>query len=79
MIKDDWQYNNEEESEMGQLQAIHINMNAVAEVQRELERQAQNESLTHCEDCGDPIPEKRRQAIKGCVRCVYCQEQSERG
>lgn len=30
-------------------------------------------SLTHCVDCGDPVPEKRRQAIEGCLRCYDCQ------
>jgi phage/conjugal plasmid C-4 type zinc finger TraR family protein len=30
-------------------------------------------SLTHCIDCGDPIPEKRRLAIEGCLRCYECQ------
>lgn len=76
---DDWQYNNEEEAEMGQLQAIHLNMNAVAEVQRQLALQAAQESLTECEDCGDEIPEARRLAIKGCRLCIHCKEVRERG
>ncbi|RON66620.1 conjugal transfer protein TraR [Pseudomonas fluorescens] len=29
-------------------------------------------SLTHCEDCDKPIPEKR-QALGGMTRCVPCQ------
>ncbi len=29
-------------------------------------------SLTHCEDCEQPIPEKR-QALGGMTRCVPCQ------
>lgn len=29
-------------------------------------------SLTHCEDCDHPIPEKR-QALGGMTRCVPCQ------
>ena len=75
---DDWQYNNEEEAEMGQLQAIHLNMNAVAEIQRRLEKQATQESLEDCEDCGEAIPLARRTAIKGCTRCVWCQEVAEK-
>ena len=47
-LNDDWQYNNEEEAEMGQLHAIHNNMNAVANVRRALEEQASKPSLTHC-------------------------------
>ena len=27
-----------------------------------------------CEDCGEPIPEARRQAVPGARRCVVCQE-----
>jgi len=77
-LNDDWQYNNEEEAEMGQLHAIHNNMNAVANVRRALEEQASKPSLTHCEECGDEIPEKRRTAIRGVKLCVFCQEQQER-
>ncbi len=35
---------------------------------------AQRESLTHCHDCGDLIPENRRQAVVGCMYCITCQE-----
>lgn len=35
-------------------------------------------SLTHCEDCDKPIPEKR-QALGGMTRCVPCQTLSEQG
>jgi phage/conjugal plasmid C-4 type zinc finger TraR family protein len=35
-------------------------------------------SYSHCEDCGDPIPELRRQIVKGCTRCVLCEELTER-
>jgi phage/conjugal plasmid C-4 type zinc finger TraR family protein len=30
-------------------------------------------TLLECEDCGEPIPEARRQAVPGCTRCVECQ------
>jgi phage/conjugal plasmid C-4 type zinc finger TraR family protein len=33
------------------------------------------ESLTHCEECGNDIPEARRQAIKGVRLCVSCQQE----
>lgn len=36
-------------------------------------------SLSHCEDCGAPIPEARQLAVKGCTRCVVCQEYFEHG
>lgn len=31
------------------------------------------DSATHCWDCGDPIPEARRIAQKGCKYCINCQ------
>lgn len=33
------------------------------------------ESLTHCEECGDPIPEARRKALPGVRLCVPCQSE----
>lgn len=39
----------------------------------------QGESNYECDDCGDPIPEARRQAVPGCTRCVWCQEYFEHG
>ena len=35
-------------------------------------------SLTHCEECGEPIPEARRVAVSGCRLCVKCQEECDR-
>ncbi|MDU9022153.1 TraR/DksA family transcriptional regulator [Pseudomonas corrugata] len=35
-------------------------------------------SAEHCEDCGEDIPEARRQIIPGVVLCVECQERQER-
>ncbi|MCB5199711.1 DksA/TraR family C4-type zinc finger protein [Loktanella sp. TSTF-M6] len=32
------------------------------------------ESLTHCAECEDPIPERRRAAIPGVTLCVSCQQ-----
>lgn len=77
-LKDDWSYNNEEEAEMGQLHAIHNNMNAVAAVRRQLEKQASEPSLEECEECGDEIPVARRLAVPGCRLCVFCKERAER-
>ena len=36
-------------------------------------------SLTHCLECGDPIPEKRREAEPGCELCVACKSWKEKG
>ena len=34
-------------------------------------------SLTHCQDCGEEIPEARRKAAVGCTRCIGCQTNFE--
>lgn len=36
------------------------------------------ESLTHCEACEAPIPERRREALPGVRLCVACQEEEDR-
>jgi len=41
-------------------------------------RLPQGPSLTHCVDCGLPIPEPRRQAIPGVRLCIACQEAADR-
>lgn len=35
-------------------------------------------SATHCVDCGEAIPELRREKVPGCQRCADCQEDTER-
>lgn len=78
VVEDDNFMSNMAEEEFGQLHAIHNNLNAVANVRRNLAKQAAVESAEYCEDCGDEIPEARRQAVKGCQKCVFCQEKAER-
>ena len=34
----------------------------------------QGESLTHCEECGETIPQARREALKGVRLCIRCQQ-----
>ncbi|EOW0915814.1 TraR/DksA family transcriptional regulator [Klebsiella pneumoniae] len=29
-------------------------------------------SATHCRDCGEEIPERRRELVAGCQCCVSC-------
>ncbi|ABR85586.1 MULTISPECIES: TraR/DksA C4-type zinc finger protein [Pseudomonas aeruginosa group] len=36
------------------------------------------ESAEECQDCGEPIPQARRQAVPGCNRCIDCQARHER-
>ena len=35
-------------------------------------------SLTHCEECGEAIPEPRREALPGVRLCVACQEERDK-
>lgn len=79
MNKDDFVYDNEEESEMGQLHAIHLGLNAVASVQKKLAKQAEQPSAEECEECGDEIPEARQKLVPGVQLCVICQSRKERG
>ena len=46
-------------------------------VERARAQLARGESLTHCEECGDAIPEGRRLAVPGVRRCVACQEEAD--
>ena len=76
--KDDYQYNNEAEEDMAQLHSIHLHMNAVSDVTRKLAKQSQKPSLEYCEECGDDIPQQRREAVPGVELCIFCQELNEK-
>jgi phage/conjugal plasmid C-4 type zinc finger TraR family protein len=41
-------------------------------------RLPEGDSLTHCEACGAPIPEARRNALPGVRLCVSCQSELEK-
>ena len=78
IVEDDNFMSNLAEEEFGQLHAIHNNMNAIANVRRQLAKQAQEPSAEECEECGDEIPEARRLAMPGCKLCIFCKEKQER-
>lgn len=40
-------------------------------------RGPQGESLTHCADCEEPIPEARRRALPGVKLCIDCQQERD--
>lgn len=42
-------------------------------LQRVRSRLPRGESLRHCEECGEEIPQARREALKGVRLCVTCQ------
>jgi phage/conjugal plasmid C-4 type zinc finger TraR family protein len=35
------------------------------------------ESLTHCENCGEVIPPRRREALAGVRTCIACQSERD--
>jgi len=72
------EFNNEEEAEVAQINALIMNDNAVHKVRDALAKQALEPSLEECEECGEEIPEARRLAVPGCKMCIYCKEKSER-
>ena len=41
-------------------------------------RMPSGDALAECEDCGEPIPEKRRNALPGVRTCVACQSERDR-
>lgn len=36
------------------------------------------ESARECAECGEPIPEARRQALPGVQLCITCQEEADK-
>lgn len=67
---------NFEESEMGQIAAIQINEDTVRRHLAAMD--ARGPSLSHCEECGEEIPEARRKAVPGVKLCIYHQEYLEK-
>lgn len=62
---------------MAQIESqIHID-SRIAEIRAALRAQG-NTSRKHCRDCGDEIPELRRESIPGVSLCTHCQEWRER-
>lgn len=42
------------------------------------QRLPEGESLTHCDECEEAIPEARRKALPGVRLCVSCQSELEK-
>jgi phage/conjugal plasmid C-4 type zinc finger TraR family protein len=57
--------------------AVQEQIDATVEdaVKRVRDRLPRGESLSHCEECGNAIPEARRQAVTGVRFCISCQSQ----
>jgi phage/conjugal plasmid C-4 type zinc finger TraR family protein len=46
-------------------------------VLRAKSRLPQGPSATHCQECGEPIPEARREALAGVRCCIACQQKAD--
>ncbi|HET9679575.1 MAG TPA: DksA/TraR family C4-type zinc finger protein [Gammaproteobacteria bacterium] len=46
-------------------------------VQRVRSNIPKGQSLTHCEECGQPIPQARRDAVPGVRLCINCQSEQD--
>lgn len=60
-------------SKDGDVQA-QIDANVEDAVKKARARLGDGESLQECLECGDPIPEARRQALPGVSYCIRCQQ-----
>jgi phage/conjugal plasmid C-4 type zinc finger TraR family protein len=69
------QGDNLEESDQAQLLSVTQAFDAVAKIRASLPT---GPSLSHCNECGEEIPEARRLALRGCMTCIDCQTLSER-
>ncbi len=47
-------------------------------IRRAREQLPSGPSLTHCQECGEEIPEARRQAVPGVRLCIVCQAEADR-
>ncbi|MGC4029629.1 MAG: DksA/TraR family C4-type zinc finger protein [Steroidobacteraceae bacterium] len=47
-------------------------------IERAKSQLPQGESLQHCAECGEPIPEARRAAMPGVRLCIACQAAADR-
>ena len=54
-----------------------IDASIADEVARARSHLPQGPSFKYCQDCDEPIPEARRQAIPGVRRCVGCQSEND--
>ncbi|MAB97382.1 MULTISPECIES: DksA/TraR family C4-type zinc finger protein [Pseudomonas] len=47
-------------------------------IQRARSQLHTGQSLTHCEQCDAPIPQARREAVRGVRLCITCQAEDDK-
>jgi phage/conjugal plasmid C-4 type zinc finger TraR family protein len=69
---------NQEETEIAQINNLQRNQQAISGIRQQLEKQRLKPSAEFCEECGEDIPQARRTAVPGVQLCIYCQSKLER-
>jgi phage/conjugal plasmid C-4 type zinc finger TraR family protein len=64
-----------DEADIAQRNQEHLEQVAL---RMKLESMPRGMAASECEECGDAIPQARRNAAPGCTRCLPCQERHER-
>lgn len=70
MERESVQHSNIDETEMGQLHALHLSLNAIDAVRARIKTGV---SRQFCLNCEAPIPKARQDAVQGCETCIECQ------
>ena len=48
------------------------------EISRARRNLPKGDSLSHCEECGEEIPQARRDALPGVRLCIACQQEADK-
>ena len=78
MQDNELEFNHSEEAEVAQVNSLITNQNAINAVQKQLAEQRKRPSAEFCEECGEDIPQARRDLVPGVQFCIHCQARSER-
>jgi phage/conjugal plasmid C-4 type zinc finger TraR family protein len=66
-------------SDLASKHEAHHNSVAIRVVVAAQQARSLRPTLTHCLECGEPIPEKRQEASPGCTLCIECQKWADKG
>ena len=61
-------------ADLADIAQAHIETVAAAAVKNASAKGYTGKSSLYCCECGEPIPEARREAVPGCSLCVCCQQ-----
>lgn len=53
---------------------LHLEAQMAAQIEQQRIAREQASGATHCEDCDEEIPPRRREALPYVTRCVDCQQ-----